>query len=391
MLLNDNFESIDAAALQALIDNGVPESTTLEFKRETYGNADADKKELLKDVSAFANTLGGDLLLGIEDEKGVAKAITPLAIEDLDKEIQRLTSILQTTLEPALIGLRMQRIRVAGGEVIHIRVPRSFTPPHRIIFRGSNRFFGRNSAGAHELSMPDLRRLFGQERDMYEQARAFVGERLLRIQAGDTPVPVIQTGSGFLFHLLPVMDVARERRIEIKDLKAAEPHLRPMGARGWGARVTLEGLNVYRVAPDHLGYTQVFRNGCIEAYWADAIRGHDGRRVVPSVAGPKEILQSLKQYARALSELGAAAPVQLQLQYFGAEGTELGVDPMLVIDPPTPPLGNAIILPPATLYSVDDEDELMATFREQMDFLWNAFGYEKCFYFDANDTWNPHS
>ena len=44
MLLNEPFESIDAARLKALIDNGVPESETLEFKRETYGASDAEKR-----------------------------------------------------------------------------------------------------------------------------------------------------------------------------------------------------------------------------------------------------------------------------------------------------------------------------------------------------------
>ena len=95
MLLNEPFESIDAARLKALIDNGVPESETLEFKRETYGASDAEKKELIKDVTAFANMLGGDLFLGVVDQQGVATRITPLAVQNLDQEIQRLTSILQ--------------------------------------------------------------------------------------------------------------------------------------------------------------------------------------------------------------------------------------------------------------------------------------------------------
>ncbi len=49
----------DFAAIQSLLDNRVPESEILDYKRECYGSKDADKRELLKDVSSFANSRGG--------------------------------------------------------------------------------------------------------------------------------------------------------------------------------------------------------------------------------------------------------------------------------------------------------------------------------------------
>jgi predicted HTH transcriptional regulator len=41
---------------------GIAESETLEFKRDTYGTSDRAKQELCKDVSALANTVGGDIV-----------------------------------------------------------------------------------------------------------------------------------------------------------------------------------------------------------------------------------------------------------------------------------------------------------------------------------------
>ena len=43
-----------------------------------YGGNDAAKKELLKDVSSFANTEGGDLLIGIDEDAGVPTNIVGL-------------------------------------------------------------------------------------------------------------------------------------------------------------------------------------------------------------------------------------------------------------------------------------------------------------------------
>ena len=50
---------------EALVANAVAESATLEFKRSLFGNNDADKREFLADVSALANSAGGDLIFGI--------------------------------------------------------------------------------------------------------------------------------------------------------------------------------------------------------------------------------------------------------------------------------------------------------------------------------------
>ena len=59
-----NFDEISEADLQALIDTGTPEGIAIEYKRDSYGGSDADKKELLKDMSSFANTSGGHILIG---------------------------------------------------------------------------------------------------------------------------------------------------------------------------------------------------------------------------------------------------------------------------------------------------------------------------------------
>lgn len=47
--------------LQALILEKAGEGKTLDYKRDSVGQSDKDKKEFLYDVSSFANTLGGNL------------------------------------------------------------------------------------------------------------------------------------------------------------------------------------------------------------------------------------------------------------------------------------------------------------------------------------------
>jgi predicted HTH transcriptional regulator len=79
--------SVSEATLTALI--GITENETLEFKKQSYGGSDGDRRELCKDVSALANSTGGDIILGVEETDGVASSIVGLKDVDVGGEIQR--------------------------------------------------------------------------------------------------------------------------------------------------------------------------------------------------------------------------------------------------------------------------------------------------------------
>ena len=48
-ILWDNLSEED---LNALISTGVPESPSIDYKRDTYGKAEGDKREFLADISS---------------------------------------------------------------------------------------------------------------------------------------------------------------------------------------------------------------------------------------------------------------------------------------------------------------------------------------------------
>src|ERR1035441_2198211 len=101
-MIAKNLAAILPADIEALIANAASEGTTLEFKRELPGGSDDAKREFLADVSALANTSGGDILYGIDEEDGSAAAITGIGITDLDAELLRLGNILNSGLEPRI-------------------------------------------------------------------------------------------------------------------------------------------------------------------------------------------------------------------------------------------------------------------------------------------------
>jgi predicted HTH transcriptional regulator len=197
-----DFDSITERDLQELVDAQVPEGLRLEFKSARYGNSDREVRELLKDVSAFANSHGGHLILGIEETEGVASGVVGLYI-DVDAEILRMEQIIRAATEPPISGIKMSSIPLASGrKVLLVRIPRSWNPPHRVTAKGINKFFIRHSAGVHEPSIEELRALFNQSASALEKAREFRNERIRIVTSGEGHRPLVAGGRLFI-HIVP--------------------------------------------------------------------------------------------------------------------------------------------------------------------------------------------
>ena len=108
-IFQPNFESIVEADVQQLVTDGQTEGMHVEFKRDMYGNSDADKKEFLKDLSSFANSAGGHLVIGIDEAQGTASNVAPIT-GDSDAILQRLEQIARTGIEPRVVGLQMRAV-----------------------------------------------------------------------------------------------------------------------------------------------------------------------------------------------------------------------------------------------------------------------------------------
>src|SRR5262245_60726261 len=159
-LLHIPLDQINEPRLQALITVGAAESRTIDYKRTIYGKAHADYSEFLADISSLANTSGGDFVLGMDATNGIPIAITPLTMP-MDPEILRLEEVARGGLQPRIANIAFHTVPIrAGGNVLIIRVPRSYNPPHRIIRQGSYRFWARSAAGKYEPDVNELRMLF---------------------------------------------------------------------------------------------------------------------------------------------------------------------------------------------------------------------------------------
>ena len=153
-------EQVDVSTLESLLTNEVSESKTIEYKRTLPGRGQSDTVPFLATVSSFANTSGGDLLLGVEADDGVPVALPGMEIDSLDREKLRLQDMMRNGLEPRLPSeVDIQPVQVKPGKyVLLLRVPRSWVAPHRV--RQNNKFYARTSAGKYPLDVGEIRTAF---------------------------------------------------------------------------------------------------------------------------------------------------------------------------------------------------------------------------------------
>jgi len=130
--------------LKALIRDGVEENTRLEYKRE-LDLSKSGRKEVCRDISAFANSQGGILIYGIEEEAqkelgSIPKDIKPLTDASIKETIE---NILLNSISPP-ITFWIYTIEVSGGFCLAIQIPQSLST-HMVTLGHDNRYYIRRN------------------------------------------------------------------------------------------------------------------------------------------------------------------------------------------------------------------------------------------------------
>ena len=269
-------DQIDEAQLRRLIDGRASERRDIEYKRATYGNADKDYGEYLADISSFANTVGGDIIIGMNAKAGVPTSFEPLQI-DPDAEILRLENVARSGLQPRIYGFAIREIPIAtSGFVLVVRIPRSYNQPHRIVRQGAghHRFYARSSAGKYEPNVDELRLLFGRAPQLADHIRDFRFGRIAKIASNDAPVRLLDAHA-LILHVIPfsAFDTRLPLPLDPKDRLYMEfpPILSPYPS---DYRINVDGLlTLSNRERAQRAYVQVFHTGIVEAVASAFLQG----------------------------------------------------------------------------------------------------------------------
>ncbi len=187
----------------------------------------------------------------------------------MDPEILRLEHVARGGLQPRIANIAFYPVPIrGGGNVLIIRVPRSYNPPHRIIRQGSNRFWARSAAGKYEPDINELRTFFNAG----PQTRGPHPQLPLRPHRQDrrraNPVQLMNRGT-FVLHIVPFSAFDMTSALPLRVIERDSGFFVPIGSStANSARINFDGIlkssNADPQATQHRAYVQLYRNGIIE-------------------------------------------------------------------------------------------------------------------------------
>lgn len=379
--------AVTIETLRVLKDSGATEDRDLDFKRELY--KPNKHKDLCTDLSAFANTVGGNLILGAEEERdadgnktGRISELVGVPADGLEDILQTYENVLRNGVDPRLPPV--QFLVVPGGTVgpcVVARVPRSWIGPHMV--KDSGRFNMRNTKGNFPLDARQVRAAFLETEAPLVRARQFRQDRIRKIMSGETPAGPYQ-GPMLCLHITPVEGVHEAARDIVTGNKALRD-LRLLAEEVYGSgRHNVDGFvtQLRSKTYAHPSYLQVFREGAIEA--VDSL-GAD-QKYLPSHSFEQNLVKVGREYVAALRGCGVDSRLLIATSLLWAQGYRMGVSrENLFGNLEERVIDRDHIYPPDIL--VDEQPITGELLKPMFDVIWQAAGWEGSRNFDAAGAW----
>jgi hypothetical protein len=375
--------------IQELKDAGIEEGKTIEYKRELPGTKDEDKREFLADISSFSNTEGGDVIYGVHEDQGLITDIVGLQSPDFDAEILRLENLIRDGISPR-IGAACRLVPCAAGKLLIIRIEKSWLGPHRVVFRGQDKFYARTSAGKFALDVSQLRNAFLQSAGLSEQINDFRIDRIIDIANDRAPVALAKRPT-LALHIVPLGALSEQQLYDVTAFHRDPILHQPWGGSSWDRKMTFDGALLFG-NPDADGkialYTHFYRNGIVEAVTTMLLETRQvaGQRLIPHVALEESVLKYLPKCFESLWHLGVRPPVMVSLTLIGVRGLRMAMGGVNF------DYGSEIreenLMIPGTL--VESFAASAARILKPMfDRVWNACGLLESRNFDTLGNWSP--
>lgn len=223
--------------LHELIENG--ENSSVEFKRR-FSSAEKIAKEMI----AFANTKGGMLLFGVDDNK------TVVGVESEKGELELIDTVAKFYCEPE-VKYEYEILHIYKKDVIVVSIPESTNKPHTLIENNSMIKSTQNETNGEPTNGSGLPRVYIRIKDKSVLAsRETI--RILKRSNPNSPPMILTLGDKEKF-LLDYL--AKHERITLKELRK---HLNISERRASRILVNLVRAELIRLNPGFSGEKEDF-------------------------------------------------------------------------------------------------------------------------------------
>lgn len=183
MINNIEKENWTQSDIEDLIRNNAEESIYLEFKAAgSFGKDDVKRKDICKDVSAFANSDGGIIIYGIIEKDHKAESLSFIDGNVYTKEW--LETIINSGIQRRIDGIRIHPVRFDNDitkSVYVVKIPVSPLAPH---MTKENRYYRRYNF----MSVP---------MEEYEVRHTYERKQNVKLDFGDIYTRIVNEDSWF--------------------------------------------------------------------------------------------------------------------------------------------------------------------------------------------------
>lgn len=371
-----DFPNISVDSLKKLIEDKIFESRDLEYKNYNFTNGKMDEKQkqdLMKEVSAFANTNGGYIVIGIgEDENRHPSELsgTGMSVSLFDEWLSSFRQVLLSKIRPHLHGFECKAIEVSSDNIaIVIKVSKSFNRPHSFYNGNKDEFYIRYANGVGFMDINDLRNQFLNTETFKHHIAEFRRDRISAI-LNDEIIGNFNKGAKLLIHIIPLWSFESGNSIDLTNeyqLREYFPLVSSKFINNW--RYNTDGFCLYNSNNELINTsTQIFRNGIIEAIEVRLMNYEYKyeKRIYNWNEMEKLLYETIEKYASSMSKLGIPKPWLIQFSILMAKGFSSHNDwwPNLI--------DRDIINSMESIWN--EETELLDAMKPVMDSLANCFG-----------------
>lgn len=379
---------IDRQWIEFLVRSRAQESLHLDFKRELPGKKEDNRRELLKDVAAMANSEGGRIVYGIrEGDDACAEEILPITDEDRDDAQRRLDQSIVDGIVPRLAGCKVLTVIVDGGFILAVDVPPQYGGPFQTSFNNQRRFVYRQGTMNIEMNYVQIRDAFQRRGRAFEAATSW---RKIRLNYFNEVLRKRQLDqvAWLVLHVMPHEGLFDGALIDLPSI--ARDHHHFLTDYGDYRTYTAEGLLYREGRPGEnpASYARLMRSGLMEIAWKGRKNEKQGELTVLGYTAADNIRRFASDAASLLVKAGIFGPAYIALTGVNMESHRLVYPGPDYSEMTMEPWDAEMDLPMLDVQSIEELATSPDTWcRPLSDMLFQTFGVEQCPFYTSDGDW----
>lgn len=397
MLFNKKFKDINIEDINSLVENSVCENKSLEYKRELNIGTDAEKKEFLADVSSFANSTGGDIVFGVEEdgEEKIPTEVCGITYENEDKLIRKLEDFIRQSIQPIILDIEYKVIEIKENIcVLIIRVPQSLIAPHRVEYKGTDKFYTRNNKGKYAMDISELRLAFNSGLDLNKRITDFKMNRYYELISNRNQV-LCDDKPIFVVHYIPIS--AFNNSLKLFNVTEIKQAMNDSNSRIFGntcqKSITIDGISMRYNQYNQKSFAHYKNNGIVEKATSDFFeKDYTYENRMPKVTIDmiygndiiNEFINDFNEIKKFYKQLNVNTPIIISCSFLNSMNYTI---PTYGLFSTTLGKIDRDILCINDLYIDNMNDSTEQILKPIFDSIWNACGHERCTAYDEKGNY----